>query len=390
MQKYDVIIAGAGPAGVFLAYKLKKNNIKALILEKEIFPRYKICAGGLSKKAYDILCAEDIDIEKIIEKPTNKILYVRDDKFTIRKSETPLIYMTYRSRLDSYLLKKAVDNKNIQFKDKVTIIKIDCQKKIVKYKIDEIEYEVNYDVFVGAWGNNPKYNKLINLYPYKRFSISSSWEGPVGEKFKKYFDDSSLCQILSDYPKCIGYIFPKLNKVSAGIFTSIFPAPLNIKNMWDNFAKYWKLDSKIKPNYALIPIRDFDKPIAKGNTILVGDAAGLADPFTGEGIYYAFVTSNIAAKHIVNFLKNKNYDLADLYNKNINSELYLIYKWAKIYESFFHTFPTISFWLGSECYIGNKIVNKFVTGEIKYNEILKIILNVFKIIFRNKKNLFNY
>jgi flavin-dependent dehydrogenase len=55
MKKYNVVIIGAGPAGSFLAYKLGKHGYSVLILEKENFPRYKICSGGLSKKSYDIL-----------------------------------------------------------------------------------------------------------------------------------------------------------------------------------------------------------------------------------------------------------------------------------------------------------------------------------------------
>jgi len=103
MIKYNVIIVGAGPAGSFLAYKLRNQGISVLNLEKETFPRYKICAGGLSKKTYDMLLSENINVESIIEKKVKKELFVRNEKYTFRESEEDLIYMIYRSEFDNFL-----------------------------------------------------------------------------------------------------------------------------------------------------------------------------------------------------------------------------------------------------------------------------------------------
>ena len=109
MIKFDVVIIGAGPAGSYLAYKLRNQGIKILILEKEKFPRYKICAGGLSKKAYDILFSENKNIDSVIEKKVKKGLFVRNNKFTIQDAKKDLIYMTYRSKLDRYIIDMALD-----------------------------------------------------------------------------------------------------------------------------------------------------------------------------------------------------------------------------------------------------------------------------------------
>ena len=124
MIKYNVIIVGAGPAGSFLAYKLSNQGISVLLLDEETFPRYKICAGGLSKKTYDILLSENINVENIVEKKVRKGLFVRNEKFTFRESEEDLIYMIYRSEFDNFLMKMAVDNKSVQFRDNITIINI--------------------------------------------------------------------------------------------------------------------------------------------------------------------------------------------------------------------------------------------------------------------------
>ena len=384
MIKYNVVIVGAGPAGSYLANKLKNQGIKILLLEKQVFPRYKTCAGGLSKKAYDLLFSENKNIEKIIEKKVSKALFVRNKKFTFRESRKELIYMIYRSKLDQFLVNMAIDNDMVYFQENISIQKINLINNIITYAERNKERNVGYDILVGAWGSNTRLNKLIDLSPFERFALSSSWEGSVGPSFNKYFDEYAVCQILQKYPSIVGYIFPKTEMITAGLFTSLYSTPHVLKNMWKEFMDFWRLDIDIKPRYATIPIRDFRKPIAKKNILLVGDAAGLADPFTGEGIYYAFISSEIASKHIINFFKNKNYNLSLEYDKEIKANLFDIQRWAKIYEFLFQHFPNFSFWFGSECFLGNEILNCFLTGEIRYNEVPKIIKYSVKRVFGKK------
>jgi flavin-dependent dehydrogenase len=54
-ENYDVIIAGAGPAGGILAFELASKGINVLVLEKDVFPRYKCCAGGVTFRAAEFL-----------------------------------------------------------------------------------------------------------------------------------------------------------------------------------------------------------------------------------------------------------------------------------------------------------------------------------------------
>ena len=381
MDKYNVAIIGAGPAGSFLAYKLGCEGISVILLEKQKFPRYKICAGGLAKKSYDIIFSENKEIENITQKKVSKAIYVRNKKITITDAKKNLIYMIYRSDLDNFLIKMAVD-KNVEFKDNIIIKNINQKENSIIYKDKNLEKKIYYDILVGAWGCNKKLNRLVNIIPFESYAISSSWEGRAGPIYSKYSNENIICQIFKGYPGIVGYIFPKKDKITAGIFTSLNSTD-KLKKMWKELIDFWDLDKNIKPRYALIPIRDFNKPIARENILLVGDAAGLADPFTGEGIYYALKSSIFASKNIQNYLKNKNYDLTYEYNKEINTGFSNIQTWAKFYEFFFQRFPNISFWFGSECFIGNEILNSFIIGEIKYNELSKIIKYSLKRIFKN-------
>ncbi|MGI6554570.1 MAG: FAD-dependent oxidoreductase [Bacillota bacterium] len=72
-MKYDVIIVGAGPAGSSAAYYLAAAGRKVLVLEKETFPRYKACAGGISIKALPLL---DFDWQGVVEaKPRTLVFF---------------------------------------------------------------------------------------------------------------------------------------------------------------------------------------------------------------------------------------------------------------------------------------------------------------------------
>jgi flavin-dependent dehydrogenase len=288
--------------------------------------------------------------------------------------------MIYRSKLDDFLIKMAINNKSIQFIDNISINNIDQDDNTIIFKEKNAEQKINYDILVGAWGSNRQLNRLIDIFPFESYAVSSTWEGPAGPRFAKYSDEYAVCQILKGYPGVVSYIFSKSDMITAGLFTSLNSIK-NLKTMFTEFLDFWKLDKKIKPKYALIPIRNYNKPIARDNILLVGDAAGLADPFTGEGIYYAFVSSMIACENINNYFKNKNYDLAFEYNRDIYQNLYDIHKWGKIYEFSFQHLPNTSFWSGSEFYIGNEILNSFITGEIRYYEISKIVKYFFKRIF---------
>ncbi|KYK29113.1 hypothetical protein AYK20_00895 [Thermoplasmatales archaeon SG8-52-1] len=373
MMKYDVVIIGAGPAGSYLAYKLKNQGINVLLLEKKIFPRYKVCAGGLSKKTYDILYSENKKIKSIVEKAVKKGLYVRNNKFIFIDAEIELVFMTYRSYLDNFLVNMAVDKKTISFKDNINIKKINRNNNSITFLHNSKEFKVNYKILVGAWGSNIRFNKLIDLNPFERFDLSSSWEGPAGPVFNKYSKDYILTQIMKKYPNFTFYIFPKSELITAGLFTSKYPFSKVWNDAWNDFMDFWKLDKSIKPRYAVIPIRNLKKPIAMDNILLIGDAAGIADPFVGEGLYNALICSSIAAKHIINFFKIDNYDIAYNYNENINRKLYDVLKWARAYVFIYNLFPNFSFWFGSETSIGKEILISLITGDIKYNEVKKIL-----------------
>ena len=97
---------GAGPAGSTLGYKLSRAGLRALILEKETFPRYKPCGGGLNVRTVDIL---DFDVSSVVEDTITavRITYRMGEPFTNR-SDRPITYTVSRERFDHLLLQRAI------------------------------------------------------------------------------------------------------------------------------------------------------------------------------------------------------------------------------------------------------------------------------------------
>ena len=99
-SRYDVIISGAGPSGSLLGYFLSREGINTLIIEKQEFPRYKICAGGIQHRTLELI---PFDITKILHKSLHGILFTyrgRDD--FKRKYENPIIHTVDRREFDSF------------------------------------------------------------------------------------------------------------------------------------------------------------------------------------------------------------------------------------------------------------------------------------------------
>ena len=102
---YDVIVVGGGPAGSSAGRFCAQAGLKTLLIEKERFPRYKVCGGCLSVKASRLL---DFDLRPVIENIVTgaKIKYYLENPLLLESSE-PIGFMVMRDRFDHLLLEKA-------------------------------------------------------------------------------------------------------------------------------------------------------------------------------------------------------------------------------------------------------------------------------------------
>ena len=314
-QSYDIIIVGTGPAGATLAYELASKGIAVLLLEKDKLPRYKVCAGGVTIKAAKLLA---FDINPIVESTINGLIF--SYKFShqgTRLCDRPLAYTVMREKFDYFLVEKARDaGAAVLDGQKAVQVNTEASQAIVYTQ----NHTFTAQVIVGADGANSTIARELGLMRGADLNLGLEGEVYVEEEVLSRWD--GLIGIdLGSVPPGYGWVFPKKNHLSIGV---VGPLP-STRRMRTYFNRL--LESQNLGNYevtsfraGLLPVRKRAMPITAQRALLIGDAAGLTNALTGEGIYYALKSARLAAPVISEFLQG---DIVDLqgYEKAIDREL---------------------------------------------------------------------
>jgi len=285
-NKYDVIIVGAGPAGLSCAEVLAKGGKSVLVLEKNSEVGPKICAGGLTAKVEEekFLSLQDVD----------KIFYSFKFHFskTCRKFTdfNPLVATIDRGKLGKIMLKKAMES-GAEIETRIEV------KEIKEDLIIANGQEIKYNHLVGADGSNSTVRKFLGVKTEKML-VALQYTIPQSiQKFEEmeYFFDS---RIFNGY----FWIFPHKDYtiVGCGYYPkTIRKNSFNLKNVFEK----WLKDHRIKTDGLKIesfPINFDYQEYQLNNKFLIGDAGGFTSGLTGEGIYFAMVSGREVAKKIIN------------------------------------------------------------------------------------------
>jgi geranylgeranyl reductase family protein len=328
----EVIIVGAGPGGSYTAYKLAQAGVKVLVIEKESLPRYKSCGGAISGKANELL--SDFNLNHLIEAKVNQVSfsYNLQDKINI-KSRTPIVRLVMRDKFDHFLNNKAEQQgAKIITNSKVTDLKI--TKTNVEVTTNNNHFTARF--IVGADGANSKVAEQLNLTTNLTPAVGLEKEIKVNPaRLKRQTNKINL-----DYgviSKGYSWIFPKQDHLSVGVGT--YKQGINLKQKLayylakENLTDHEELTTKGQ----LIPIWREETNLNTDQALLVGDAAHLVDPLSGEGIYYALKSADLASQVLLTALNER--QSLDKYTKLINETLVPEFKQAKLLAKPFLLFP---------------------------------------------------
>ena len=294
---YDTIIVGAGPSGAHLAYLLARAGKRVALIDKSLFPREKLCGGLLTQKTCDILATAYPHI-KFATSPINQayVCFQSNPIVSFRLLSPPNIVA--RLNFDTQL----VDETKLQGVKLFlgnTLESIDLSKHLVILKSGHVLEYVN---LVGADGALSRLRNILGL-PRNNLGFCVESHVPWRELNEcKNIVKNEIAIYYGTYPTGYGWIFPRDDAVVIGVgnLTSGMPE----KEIISSFYSFIKRFSHCKIHQyrgAYLPdgssirlgLQDYD------NLLLIGDAAGLIDPFTGEGIYYALLSAQVAAKAIL-------------------------------------------------------------------------------------------
>jgi geranylgeranyl reductase family protein len=390
----DVIIAGAGPAGSIAAYELASLGIHVLILEKTTFPRYKVCGGGLTHK---IIREIPFDISEVIETVIRTIRFSSDCKDVFsRSSPDPLMYCTMRSKLDQLLLEKATQaGAKVIFSRQVT--GIDYEEESVCVVTKEKSYRSR--LVLGADGPSSIVARSSGLRQHIEHGLA--WEAEVNTDpgiLKMYADTVFLDW--GTFPGGYGWVFPKKDHFSIGVGG---PAILSKLMMpyYRRFIRYLDFEGSgqlaagsppgsetgrqsvsgnqqpATNNQQLvtlslkswpIPVRTMKGNFHSGLALVAGDAAGLTDSLTGEGIYYAIKSGKLAARASESFLQG-NTEALKSYTDQVNDELMTELLEGYKIKHIFNTVPLKIHFFVKDSDRAWRAFGKVLRGERSYQDV---------------------
>jgi geranylgeranyl reductase family protein len=310
---FDVIVVGAGPSGTTAAYCLKRLGYHVLVLDKHSFPRVKPCGGGLSIKALNLMpWSVGPIIERAVKTLGMGLKTQATERFEIFEADGYLCTFAVREEFDRFNFEKTIEC-GVEFEQTFDLTEIHEHAEYVRVLVDGKTLMTRY--VIGADGANSAVRHLLGTGDcfYRGFALEGlvDYANTESELITEFF----FGYVKNGY----GWLFPKGDHVNVGIYT------------WDASVKLSKQRLRA---YALDRIGS-DKvhhivgfPIEFGGrnylqncerVLLVGDAAGFAEPLLGEGIHNALKSGRAAASAIIAFDNGQADSLRRAYRKQLGA-----------------------------------------------------------------------
>ncbi|MEW6748969.1 MAG: NAD(P)/FAD-dependent oxidoreductase [Candidatus Micrarchaeota archaeon] len=277
-DEYDVVIVGAGPAGLSCARHLSGSGLRVLVLEKNDRLGKKICSGEISPK---VLPDEEFDRGH----PWTEITVGTDDTKQTIKFDRPFLWTIGRYEFESYLASKCGPDIEIHYSEPVT--------RITQNHVETSKTRYRYKHLVGADGSFSIVRKHLGLptEDIAGWAYHFVLEVPCPE-FRMYWLPKS-------FPGSYGYMMSRgRNHTMVGLAWRAKEFDHGMaKRAKEWVAKEFGADVVKHRSEAMRGNADY-RGWKFGNIYLIGDAGGFLNPLTTEGIYYAITSGEGVAKHI--------------------------------------------------------------------------------------------
>ncbi|MEY2545406.1 MAG: hypothetical protein QOG48_523 [Verrucomicrobiota bacterium] len=298
MEVVDLAIVGAGPTGSSCAAFAARAGLRVVVIEREKFPREKVCGDCLNPSCWPVLRRLEIT-DRVRELPHGKLDAVEfiaiggaKVHVDLPRGENSEIAIK-RSLFDELLLNRTREL-GVTIRDQ-TIVSAIHKERWGDWKIDIVHDVVRAKVLVAADGRNSTIARLRNLLPKpQRERVALQSHIPLPDNF----GDRVVLQFLPQgYSGQAPVNDRELNVCLVG-------RPHSIADLKTWAEKYFGV-SPSHPWRTITPLTRAPIAPAQENLFFIGDAARVVEPFTGEGIYYALRSGELAANAIVDLARGQ-------------------------------------------------------------------------------------
>src|SRR4051794_11401334 len=282
MSGFDVAVVGGGPAGSTAAYRLARAGKRVLLVDRATFPRDKPCGGGVTLRAARRL---PFSLDPVVEGVVTRVRGgLRDHRRFERTAAAPLVYMTQRKRLDEFLLEQAA-GAGARVEVGTTVDARDIDAHLV----------------IGADGCNGSTAKQLGLGGGMVHAVALEANFPHEARFA-----GAMTLEMGIVPGGYGWVFPKGDHVNVGVGGDQPHAP-ELRSILRRMCEVHGVDpdTAVETRGYRLPMRTAATVLARGRAAVIGDAAGLVDPFSGDGMYEAFLSAELVTDAALDVLAGR-------------------------------------------------------------------------------------
>ncbi|WP_338018187.1 geranylgeranyl reductase family protein [Streptomyces taklimakanensis] len=294
---WDVVVVGAGPAGASAAYAAAVTGRRVLLVEKAELPRYKTCGGGIIGPSRDALPP---GFELPLRDRVYAVTFSLNGRFArTRRSRNMLFGLVNRPEFDQALVESA-QKAGAELWTGVTVSRVEQHGPAVPDRrtvavVLADGRTVLARAVVGADGSASRIGAHVGV-KVDQVDLGLEAEIPVPPSVAEDWAG----RVLIDWgplPGSYGWVFPKGNTLTVGVISARGEGAATKRYLEDFIARLGLagFEPEISSGH-LTRCRSTDSPLSRGRVLVCGDAAGLLEPWTREGISFALRSGRLAGE----------------------------------------------------------------------------------------------